>query len=230
MSQQYGTPQGAPGVPPQGGTPPRGNGWRTGFIVLAIVLGLAIVAAVVWGVIAATSAPAPAPTSAAPTPTSTPTPTPTPTPTSSPTPPPAAAPCTADDLSITLGQAEGAAGTSQQPLVFTNTASDDCTLQGFPQVAFVGDDNGTQLGAAAVPDGKVVAAVTLVPGDSVDAMLFIATAANYPNCTVQAANGFRVFPPNDSGAIFVPTTDYQACTNTDVSLLRIGSIGAGAGE
>ncbi len=211
---------------PTGTGSPKGSGWRTGFIILAVVLGLAVVAAIVWGVIAATggSAPAPAPSTA--TPTASPTPTPTPTPSPSPT-PTAGAACTADQLSITLGQPEGAAGSSVVPLAFANTGSANCTLQGFPQVAFVGDDNGTQLGAAAVPDDSTpVTSIDLAPGAVAAAQLTIELAENFENCTVSSANGFRVFPPNSAGAVFVPTTAYSACTNTDVSLLKIGAVEA----
>jgi hypothetical protein len=125
---------------------------------------------------------------------------------------------------VTLGEPGGAAGSTQVPLIFTNTGA-ECRMQGFPQVAFVGDDNGTQLGAAAVPDStSAVASFDLATGDSVQAPLTVEVAENFPDCDTSAANGFRVFPPNDSGAIFVPTTDYTACTNTGTELLKIGAV------
>ncbi len=218
------SPFGPNGLPPAGPNPPRRNGWKIAFIVVAIVLGLALIGAVAWGVLTA-KAPSPAP---APTVTVTISPSPTPTATSTPTPTPtnaASTACTADQLSVTLGQAEGTAGSSVVPLVFTNTGTTGCTLQGYPQIAFVGDDNGTQLGAAAVPDeNSAVASLELAPGGAAQALLQIATASNFPNCSVQTANGFRVFPPNASGAIFVPTTAYDACTNTSDALLRVGAV------
>ncbi|WP_440709484.1 DUF4232 domain-containing protein [Herbiconiux sp. YIM B11900] len=198
------------------------NAWRTGFIVLAVIVGLAVIGAVVWGIVSAVGAQGP---DAANTPQPTVTVTETTTPTEAPTPTavPLAA-CPAGQVTVTLGEAGGAAGSTQVPLIFTNTGA-ECTMQGFPQVAFVGDDNGTQLGAAAVPDStSAVASFDLATGDSVQAALTIEVAENFPDCDTAAANGFRVFPPNDSGAVFVPTTDYTACTNTGTELLKIGAV------
>lgn len=204
-----------------GGSRPT-NAWRTWFIVLAIVAGLAVIGAVVWGIVSAVGGQGPDAAST-PQPTVTVTQTATPTETPTPTAGPLAA-CPAGQLTVTLGEASGAAGSTQVPLIFTNTGG-ECTMQGFPQVAFVGDDNGTQLGAAAVPDStSAVASFDLAAGGSVQAALTIEVALNFPDCVTSAANGFRVFPPNDSGAIFVPVTDYTACSDTATQLLKIGAV------
>jgi hypothetical protein len=201
---------------PGGGAPAGGNGWRTGFIIVAIIAGLAIIAAVIWGVMAATAgsnaAPAPATTTA------TPTPTPTPTSTSTPTPTPtstsaAVTACKTDNLQIKTGQAQGTAGSNVLPLIFINIGSSKCTMSGYPRVAFVGDGNGTQIGTEATPDpSSSVGSYALAPGDSVQALLTIAEAGNFDNCNPQAVDGFRVYPPDASGAAFVADTAYQACT------------------
>ncbi len=37
-------------------------------------------------------------------------------------------------------------------LIFTNTGSAECSLEGYPTVEFVGDGDGTQIGATAAQD------------------------------------------------------------------------------
>ena len=57
--------------------------------------------------------------------------------------------CTTADLRLTVGAANGAAGTIYYPLDFTNASSSACTMYGYPGVAFVSSPGGSQVGAAA---------------------------------------------------------------------------------
>ncbi|MBV9870748.1 MAG: DUF4232 domain-containing protein, partial [Frankiaceae bacterium] len=91
------------------------------------------------------SSPTPTPTS---TPTSTPTPTPTPTHTVTETAKPGPQACQSGALSLSLGQSQGAAGSTYVPVVLTNTGAKTCTLRGYPGVSFV-DASGTLLGKPA---------------------------------------------------------------------------------
>ncbi len=62
----------------------------------------------------------------------------------------AARPCRTSQLTASLGTGTGAAAGHVYPfLVLTNKAATACTVTGYPGVSFVGDGNGTQLGAAA---------------------------------------------------------------------------------
>jgi hypothetical protein len=201
--------------------PEERRSYRVPFIVLAVLLGLVVIGAIIWAIVANTgggAGPTPPPTSASASPT------PTPTETTPPPPPPEAA-CTFDDLEITLGEAEGAAGSTTVPIVFENAGSAACIVEGYPTVAFVGDENGTQLGAAAAEDAaSTVASVSLEPGGSASATLTITDAVNVDDCDPADADGFRVFPPGSNDAEFLATTDYQACTNTSVNILTVGAL------
>jgi len=206
--------------PGQPGGPGRRRGLTITIIVLAVVV-LALIIAVVWLVVASNAAnptptPTPTATSASPTPTHTTTSTPTHTTA------PAVTRCTVDQLSVTLGQGNGAAGSQLVPILFTNTGSTPCELHGFPGVSFVGNNNGTQLGAAADQDSATaIKQNTLQPGGVVQAGLKIEQAANFDNCTVVPANGLRVYPPHSYDAVFVPATGLSACSNADVHLLTV---------
>lgn len=199
-----------------------GRGWRTAAIILAIIVGIAVVVAITLAVIAATR-PAPAPT---PTETASPMPSPTATPTPTPTVNPAL--CAVSELTVTLGRAEGAAGSTILPVIFTNVGGRSCTLEGYPGVSLVADEFGSPIGAPAAEDASTPGVrQTLEPGGKVSAKLKITQAANVDNCTPQPANGLRVYPPGSTGSAFVATTDYPGCANAAVSILTVGVVVAG---
>jgi hypothetical protein len=121
----------------------------------------------------------------------------------------------------------GAAGSVIIHLTFTNTSSTTCTLQGWPGVSFVGNDNGTQIGAAAVLDRSTAhPTVTLAPGAVAVAPLKITQAGNYDNadCGPTPANGFRVYPPGSKASLFIADTSYTACSVTTAQLLSVQGI------
>lgn len=209
---------------------PKANPYRVWVIVLAIVLGLALIAFLVWffalrggGGGTPTSTPTHSNT---PTQTPTQTPTPTPTPTQTVAPPPLTA-CTTDNSSVSLGTPDTAAGTTRVPLVFTNTSSANCSLEGYPTVEFVGDGNGTQIGAGSTQDtsGPSPDQLVLSPGQSGSALLSITTAGNV--CDPVDVDGFRVIPPGSVDAFFIANTDYPACEAGNTSLLKVTAIGQG---
>ena len=202
---------------------PRGTRGRTIAIIVLAVLVAALIVAVLALVFAngATPAPTPSPTVTTDTPTPTPTATPTPTPTSG-----AAPTCTVNDLTVTLGSYSGAAGSTYVPILFKNTSAKPCELHGFPGVSFVGKGNGTQLGAAADWDqSKPIVQNTLQPSSVVAANLRIAQAGNYDSgeCQPLAADGFRVYPPHSTKALFVQAANLTACQSDKVHLLMVTS-------
>ncbi|QFV00182.1 Chitinase [Luteimicrobium xylanilyticum] len=140
--------------------------------------------------------------------------------------------CTAGHLTGTLTEGEGGGAGSTFPyLVLKNTGSSPCQLQGWPGVSFVGDDNGTQLGAAATFDrSSPHATVTLLPNGHAHAPLKIAQAANYDKstCKPQKADGLRVYVPGETHSIFVKASGLTACTNKKVQLLQTQAIQPGA--
>ncbi len=139
--------------------------------------------------------------------------------------------CETAKLTGTLGPAEGgAAGHVGVTLVLTNTGTNTCALQGWPGVSFVGNGNGTQLGAAAVFMRTAPhPVVELRPGATAHALLMVANAANYPTdaCKPQPADGFRVYPPGSRTSLFIEDHSFTACTEESAPLLQVGPLTGG---
>lgn len=125
----------------------------------------------------------------------------------------------------------GAAGSVEVALVLTNGGTTECSLQGWPGVSFVGDGNGTQLGAPADFDRSAPhPTVTLQPGGTAQAPLKIVQALNYSqsDCNPKQADGFRVYPPGSTASLFVKDADATACQSSSISLLTVGALVPGA--
>jgi hypothetical protein len=126
--------------------------------------------------------------------------------------------------------ANGTAGTIFYTLNFTNLGP-KCTLRGYPGVSAVGR-SGNQLGAAATRNTKKVRTITLNAPNTANKTLSTAHATvgivdvgNFPSsaCGATAANGLRVFPPNQKASSFIPYP-FGACTKTGAKFLRITPI------
>lgn len=137
--------------------------------------------------------------------------------------------CPAASLSLGLGQSSSGAGTQGIPLVFTNTGSAPCSLAGFPGVSYVAGDAGDQVGAPATRTGPDGGAVVLAPGGVASALVLVSQAGNYPaaDCSPTPVRGFRVYPPDDTGALYVASPD-TGCANPSVTPLRVQAVAAGA--
>jgi len=138
--------------------------------------------------------------------------------------------CTTGNLSVHLGAAGGAAGSTYEPLVFTNKGSATCTLDGYPGVAFVAPQTGKQVGAAASRNAQHTAiSVSLAPGASASAMLQVANHANYPasSCQATSVSGLRVYPPGATTAAYVAFTHAQQACSTSVHQLSVEAVVAG---
>lgn len=147
------------------------------------------------------------------------------TPTSSPTTSTAAGvpPCASGQLSVSVGQSQGAAGSLIVPLVFTNTGSTTCTLQGYPGVSIVGA-NGAQLGAAAARTGQATPLVSLPAGQTTMA-IFRQANPGILNCTPVSATGFRVYPPNQTAALFAADSSLTTCPGNPQESPQISPVG-----
>lgn len=129
--------------------------------------------------------------------------------------------------SINSDTGGGTAGGYEVALVLTNTGSRTCTIEGYPGVSFVGDGNGTQLGAAARRGpGTPVAPVRLAPGTSVTSSLLISEAGNYDSatCRPSGVDGFRVYPPDNTASLFIRYPQPTACRSAQVSLLTVDAV------
>lgn len=118
----------------------------------------------------------------------------------------------------------GAAGSVYMKLIVTNTSAASCTLYGFPGVSLVGYGNGTQLGAPADRDeSNPPVTIALAPGAKAAAVLRYTNAQNYMDrCAQVPADGFRVYPPSATDALFI-ASPRTACSNADIKLLTIGA-------
>jgi hypothetical protein len=144
--------------------------------------------------------------------------------------------CTSDHLSAELGQQDGSepgsgSGMSHQELsiILTNTGTAACTVQGWPGVSFVGNGNGTQIGAAAKLNRDVPhPTVTLRQGASAQAYVYIevAEAMDTSACHPTPADGLRVYPPGNRQSLFIKglgASNGHACASSSVDLLSVNA-------
>lgn len=133
--------------------------------------------------------------------------------------------CTAGELSLNPGRPDGSAGSVTIPLVFTNTGGRTCTLYGFPGVSYVDSADGTEIGAAATRSGDSGTPIALAPGERATAMVRAAVVLNYPaeECSPTPVAGLRVYPPNDSTALFVAHTG-TGCAGHGVDQLQVTAV------
>ncbi|MCW2756499.1 MAG: hypothetical protein JWO46_245 [Nocardioidaceae bacterium] len=154
--------------------------------------------------------------------------TPSASPTPSGTPTPQQTTCTTANLKASLGEADGAMGSTYTPIIITNTGTTPCTTGGFGGVSYVGGEAGVQIGAAAVRDKTTpVTKIVLAPGKSAVAQLQEGTAENYPAATCQPAKaqGLKIIPPDQTEPLFVKHRT-TACRNMTVQLLHLQAYAA----
>ena len=135
--------------------------------------------------------------------------------------------CHTSELEVTLAGGDAGAGSQYLTLDFRNISDRDCTVSGYPGVSLVGDGNGTQIGAPAERDGSTSGGgpVPLTPGASAVAQLQVAQPENYGDrCTVTAADGLRIYPPDELDATYLAAPNLRGCLNDDLSTLRIRAL------
>jgi hypothetical protein len=131
--------------------------------------------------------------------------------------------CTVHDLRITLSAGEGAAGSTFYLVRLTNKTGTTCRTGGFGGVALVGGGDGRQIGAPADRVQRTrLRPVILKAGASAEARLQVISADNYPvrKCRPAQAEGFRVYPPNETRSAFVRRAK-TACRDDSVHLLKL---------
>jgi hypothetical protein len=132
--------------------------------------------------------------------------------------------CKAATLSAaTDSSGGGAAGSVYMKLNLTNTGTAPCLLKGYPGVSLTANADGAPIGAAATRDETTpVADVLLAPGQIGTAVLRYTQAANYSDCTLMDAAGYRIYPPEDTASLFLPQPT-SACSNANITLLSVGA-------
>jgi len=117
----------------------------------------------------------------------------------------------------------GAAGSVYMKLNLTNTGSAPCLLKGYPGVSLTANADGEPIGAPAARDETTpVADVLLAPGQTGSSVLRYTQAANYSDCTLVNAAGYRIYPPEDTASLFLPQPT-SACSNANITLLSVGA-------
>jgi hypothetical protein len=129
--------------------------------------------------------------------------------------------CGNADLAASYHHTDDGAGHRFGFIVLTNTSGHACRTGGFGGVSYVGDGNGTQIGAAAVRQDKAAVKTFVVKaGARLRSPIDEVRAVNFAKkrCHRAHVDGFRVYVPNATKSQFVshPTT---GCRNAKVHLL-----------
>jgi hypothetical protein len=128
--------------------------------------------------------------------------------------------CTNANLRASFHHTDSGAGHRFGRLVLTNVANHACHTGGYGGLSYVGDGNGTQIGAAADRTPGTVRTIVLQPGQRVISEVDEVNASNFSasTCHPAAVDGFRVYVPNATKSQFVvhPTT---GCRNAAVHLI-----------
>ncbi|GAB3489618.1 DUF4232 domain-containing protein [Amycolatopsis cihanbeyliensis] len=125
--------------------------------------------------------------------------------------------CRSNELKLSIGKGEGAAGTVYRPLQFTNTSDRMCVLHGYPGVSYVAGDDGHQVGPAAYRDGEKGAPVSLRPGEVAHAPVGFVQVRNYAQeeCKPVPVRGLRVYPPQETESMFIKY-DGTGCSSDEI--------------
>lgn len=113
--------------------------------------------------------------------------------------------CTTNNLKLTAGQQEGAAGTIYQHMILTNTGTQSCSISGYP-TAFLYGSNGYALGnGAAARPNPAPQDITLAPNGSANTILGYPQAGNFnPGvCTAQSTT-LKLYPPSATTPLETP--------------------------
>ena len=120
----------------------------------------------------------------------------------------------------------GAAGSRYINLTFTNTGKTDCAMSGYPAVHYV-NAAGQQIGAPAAKASEWSSnGGVLSPGASLPATLRETRAQLYgESCQSVSARGYSITTPGASQPLIL-TFAAEACSNSAISQLSVGAVGA----
>jgi hypothetical protein len=129
--------------------------------------------------------------------------------------------CTNADLAASYRHSDNGAGHSFGWIVLTNTSGQACRTGGYGGVSYVGDGNGTQIGAPAVrTDAAAVASYVVGPGQRLRSPIDEVTALNFSRqrCRRAHVDGFRIYVPNATKSQYV-VHPHIGCRNPHVKLI-----------
>ncbi|MFJ9818332.1 DUF4232 domain-containing protein [Streptomyces sp. NPDC101151] len=119
--------------------------------------------------------------------------------------------CASNDLYLSMGRKEGAAGSLYWSIQFTNTSTTKCALRGYPGVSAL-DTAHRQIGPAATRTGRSYSTVTLAPGHSASAVIRTTNGPVGGPC-LTTGSYLRIYPPASHSATLVPAR-WQTCSHT----------------
>ncbi|MEU7867133.1 DUF4232 domain-containing protein [Dactylosporangium sp. NPDC049140] len=137
--------------------------------------------------------------------------------------------CHTNELKVAVQTAPGggAQGSEYVWLVFTNVSGRTCSLYGYPGVSWVTGASGSQVNDPARRTGVAPARVVLAPGAVAHAQVRYGKPEMYgEECQLAAVAGFRVYPPDETAAVFVPLAG-RACSAKGVGVAEVWPIVAG---
>jgi hypothetical protein len=132
--------------------------------------------------------------------------------------------CATSALKISLGPANGTAGTTFYPLKFVNTSKTSCTLTGYPGVSAV-TGSGKQIGNPASRVSSKFKTVTLAPGKQQSSSIGIVDTGNFSasDCAPVTAAGLKIIPPNQSQSVTIKKK-FSTCSSTSTTSLSVRPI------
>lgn len=122
--------------------------------------------------------------------------------------------CVTSQIHVSAGQAEGAAGTTFVPLVFTNTGA-TCALEGVPAIhAVTASRHAVGPTARSLSGGKAAVLRVLATGRAASVALGVVDTGNYPvaDCHAKEAAGVEVRLGRYVAETFIPMR-ISVCTS-----------------
>ena len=128
--------------------------------------------------------------------------------------------CTKANLSAKYKGVDAAMNHRYGRIILRNTSDEACFVKGYGGLSYVGEGNGTQIGAPADRTPTATPKTVLEPGDKVASAISEASYAPYPRreCRPTKVDGFRVYVPDETRSIFIEHKT-TGCANPKVHLL-----------
>ena len=105
-------------------------------------------------------------------------------------------------------------------IVLRNTSDEACFVKGYGGLSYVGEGNGTQIGAPADRTPTATPKTVLEPGDKVASAIWRRRSRRTrgEECRPTKVDGFRVYVPDETRSIFIEHKT-TGCANPKVHLL-----------
>ena len=128
--------------------------------------------------------------------------------------------CTNAELSASYRAVGAAMSHRYGRIVLRNVSDRACTIRGYGGLSYVGDGDGTQVGAAATRTPSREPRVLVQPGQRVVSEVAATQVAPYPRrrCHPARVDGFRVYLPDETRSQFVAHRTW-GCRNERLHLL-----------